>query len=1165
MTLSLQQKRPLFWIDRGGTFTDCIFLNPNTQETRAYKHLSDDDAPIKCIRKLLELEPHEAIPPCDIRLGTTLATNALLEKKGEAYALVTNSGFADLWRIGHQARPDLFELNISQPTILYDEVLELQIRNSADGSILENIEIDRVTKRLSELFNRGIESLAIVLIHSFKNPDLEQRLGEIAKNIGFKNISLSSDVDRQIGLLERGDTTSIDAYLTPLLENYLNHLQNKLPGSKIQLMQSGGGLCSPRFFRGPNAVLSGPAGGVLALCHLSREMNTHSVGFDMGGTSTDVSRFDGQIDRNYRTEVGGIRLRSEMMSINTVAAGGGSICKLTNGRFCVGPHSAGAKPGPLCYGMREAKDLTVTDINLFLGRISADRFPFPLDQTPVTAALEQLSSTTNSSPVDIANGFLQIANHHMAEAIRRITVAKGHDPRDFDLVVFGGAGGQHACAIANQLGMKRIISHPFAGVFSAYGIGIAAIEWNGYSPEKEDFERLSKEGLAKLTAQGVEPSAIQYLRRADLKYRGTDTLLTLPYDDDEEDLHTAFQSEHLRQFGYLRAKDDVELAGIRVQAYAKTATPNISQPQPSKPATPVRHTPIWSNGEHFARAPVYLRESLAREQVITGPSVILESIATIVVDSGWQATMRDDGVLILDYMEEKRIKASNVSTRDPMHLEVFNCTFMAIAEQMGDALQRTAISTNIRERLDFSCAVFDAKGHLVANAPHIPVHLGAMGETVRSLIQSKDVLNPGEMFVVNDPSLGGSHLPDVTVIAPIHDENGRLIFFTANRGHHSDIGGITPGSMPPFSSHRKEEGCVFSGEAIIEKNIFQESLIRKILNDNPYPARKPDTNIADLKAQVAANRTGEQLLRELVNKYGLEMVSAYMQHIQDNAAECVSDTIERFPDGTYIWSDTSDDGLEIKVQINIEGKNMAIDFEGTSDESKGNLNAPYAVCMAAVIYVIRCMVGQAIPLNHGCLRNVSISIPEQSLLKPSGSAAVAGGNVETSQRIVDCLLAALGLSAASQGTMNNLTFGNNELAYYETIGGGAGAGRTFRGASGCQTHMTNTRITDPEVLEQRFPVRLKQFSLRPGSGGKGLYNGGDGLVREFELLEPLRLSILSDRRNKAPFGLDGGNDGAPGQNWVNEKSVSGKESLDLRNGDVVRIETPGGGGFGTAE
>ena len=1165
MTSNQESRRPVFWIDRGGTFTDCIYFNPNTGTMKAYKHLSNDNAPINCIRALLELESDAPIPPCDIRLGTTLATNALLEKKGEPYALVTNEGFADLWRIGHQARPALFELNISAPTTLYEEVLELPIRYNADGSIHQPLPIETIEAQLQQLQYRGITNLAIVLIHAFKNPAMEQLIGQTARNLGFRNVSLSSEVDCQIGLLERGDTTSIDAYLSPVLETYLAHLQKALPGSKLRLMQSGGGLCDPAFFRGPNAVLSGPAGGVIALGNLSRKLNTYSVGFDMGGTSTDVSRFDGQIARNYRAEVGGIRLRSEMMAINTVAAGGGSICQWSNGRLCVGPHSAGAKPGPLCYGLPEAQELTVTDINLFLGRVTEDRFPFPLTLDPIQVALDQLSAKLGRTTVEIANGFLEVANHHMAEAIQRITVAKGHDPREFDLVIFGGAGGQHACAIANLLGMKRIISHPFAGVFSAYGIGAAATEWNGYSPHEEDFEKLISDGRMHLQAQGIEASKIEYIRRADVKYRGTDSFLTLSFEGDKKELKLAFQSEHSKQFGYQREPNEIEIVGIRVQAYAKAEMPPAVQNQSAKLASPIRNVSIWSNAKHYSQAPIYLREELGQQQVIDGPAIILESIATLVVDAGWKATMQQDGVLILVQKEAQPTRLHESVERDPTYLEVFNCTFMSIAEQMGDALQRTAISTNIRERLDFSCAIFDAKGCLVANAPHIPVHLGAMGETVRALIESKTIINPGEMFVINDPNRGGSHLPDITVIAPVYDANGDLIFFTANRGHHSDIGGITPGSMPPFSSHRNEEGCVFTGEVIVENNNFNEPLIRKILDDNPYPARKPDTNIADLKAQVAANRTGIKLLRELVDKYGLEMVTAYMQHIQDNAAECVSDTIEQFPDGTYRWSDTSDDGLEIKVRIDIEGKSMTVDFEGTSDESRGNLNAPYAVSMAAVIYVIRCMVGQPIPLNHGCLRNVSISIPKNSILSPSESCAVAGGNVETSQRIVDCLLAALGLSAASQGTMNNLTFGNDELAYYETIGGGSGAGRTFRGASGCQTHMTNTRITDPEILEQRFPVRLKQFSIRRGSGGTGYHNGGDGLVREFELLQPLRVSILSDRRNKAPFGLDGGHDGAPGQNFVNGKKVSGKESLDLRKGDVVRIETPGGGGFGAAE
>ena len=1156
-----------FWIDRGGTFTDCIQFDPRTRETRTHKRLSSDTAPLECIRELLELGPQEDIPPCNIRMGTTVATNALLERKGARFALITNEGFQDLWKIGHQARSSLFELRVSTPEVLYEEVLTISGRIDTNGVVIRQLDADDIRSQLHSLRNRGIENIAVVLIHAHVAPEHEILIGKWANEIGFRNVSLSHEVDCRVGLLDRGNTCSVDAYLTPLLNDYLEQLEHQLPGSRLALMQSSGGLCERTFFRGHNAVLSGPAGGVVGLKNLSQDKTIGSklVGFDMGGTSTDVTRFNGEIERVYNTEMAGIRIRSPMMSIHTVAAGGGSICRYEDGRLCVGPQSAGSNPGPLCYGNQEASELTVTDINLILGRISDDRFPFPLHRKPVQEALEKLSGQLEKDLTDIANGFLQVANHHMAEAIRRITIARGHDVREFSLVVFGGAGGQHACAIADVLNVDRIVSHPLAGVFSAYGIGLADTSWHGHSPKKENFKELIEEGRAVLRAQGFIDDDISIIRRVDIRYAGTETNLCLPYKEEQQERYKIFSDEHLSLFGYSRPGHPIEEVGIRVELIGSVPQPPAQKWSKGLNAEPIRTTEIWSKGQRYTDAPVYLRESLERGQKIPGPAIILENTATFVVDKGWVLTLNEAGVIILEATHRRHAHQQLGPELDVTNLEIFNHSFMSIAEQMGVVLERTAISTNIRERLDFSCAVFDRFGQLVANAPHIPVHLGAMGESVRAVISQHSDIEPGDIFATNDPNLGGSHLPDITVVSPIHDPHGELLFFTANRGHHFDVGGTTPGSMPPFSASQGEEGVVFSGLKIVAKHELREELILNVLESGPFPARDPRTNLADLRAQIAANQTGASLLKELVSRYGYDTVAAYMQHIQDNAAQCVGDAIENLADGQHTFTDRLDDETPIQVSIDISGRQMTIDFSGSGSVNPGNLNAPRAVCIAAVIYVLRCLVGKPIPLNQGCLRNVELSIPSPSILSPLPTSAVAGGNVETSQRIVDVLLAALKISAASQGTMNNLTFGTEHTAYYETIAGGAGAGESYNGASGVQTHMTNTRITDAEILEQRYPVRLVQFTTRENSGGDGKFSGGDGLIRELEFIEKMNLSILSDRRKSGPFGLMGGDAGLVGRNLHNGQSVGAKAELVMEAGDRFLIQTPGGGGFGNAD
>jgi 5-oxoprolinase (ATP-hydrolysing) len=901
----------------------------------------------------------------------------------------------------------------------------------------------------------------------------------------------------------------------------------------------------------------------------------------MGGTSTDVSRFDGAFERVYETETAGVRIRAPMMAIHTVAAGGGSLCRYDGYRFSVGPESAGAIPGPLCYGHPDARHLTITDINLALGRLLPDRFPFDLDSAPVMEALERLAERLHQrghvrNSQEVAAGFFEIANANMAEAIRQVSVARGYDVRDYTLVVFGGAGGQHACALARRLGIRRILFHPFAGVLSAYGMGLADVSWNGEADlgrplltsdldhELENvFAELDERGRAVLTAEGFPPDRIEVTRRLDLRYRGTETALTLP-EEAGPDRRERFEALHRRRFGYARPEHPIEAVVARLEASGRQDPPPETVREPSRQRHDMaRTTRLWTDGAFAEGVPVLQREALVPGAPIPGPALVLESTGTIVVDAGFELIMDSYGRVILEDRQGRRGREDVGTDVDPVQLEIFNNLFMSIAEQMGTILRRTAISTNIRERLDFSCAVFDGAGGLVANAPHIPVHLGAMGETVRAVHAAYSDPAPGDVFVTNDPASGGSHLPDITVVTPVHDAQGELRFFCASRGHHADIGGTTPGSMPPFSHTLAEEGVVFRPLRIVREGRLDEAVIMATLAQGPHPARNPRDNLSDLEAQIAANRAGVRLLGEMVARYGLDTVLAYMQHVQDNAAAKVAEAITRLPDGEHRFEDAMDDSTPICVTLRITGDQMVVDFEGTGPETEGNLNAPRAVTTAAVIYVLRALVGEQIPLNSGCLRPVRIRIPDGSILSPSRDRAVAGGNVETSQRIVDVLLGAIGVLAGSQGGMNNLTFGNQQFGYYETIGGGAGAGETFDGASGVHTHMTNTRITDPEVLEARFPVFLKQFSLRRGSGGAGRWRGGDGLVREIEFRLPMRVSILSERRVRAPFGLAGGQNGVPGRNLHNGKEISGKVVIDVGAGDRVRIETPGGGGYGT--
>ncbi|MCG8417746.1 MAG: hydantoinase B/oxoprolinase family protein [Proteobacteria bacterium] len=1204
-----------FWIDRGGTFTDCLGRDPMNGDIRAVKVLSSDRAPLIGIRRILGLAGDDPIPPCEVRMGTTIATNALLERRGAPLALVITRGFRDLLAIGTQARPEIFALDINKPELLYREVIEVAARADAGGEIVEQPDLDELENALRAVHQRGIVSLAVVVLHAYRAGNLERQIGELARQIGFDHVSLSHEVAAEIGIVGRGDTTVVDAYLTPLIRDYVASLEAELPGSKLRIMQSSGGLTDAARFRGRNAVLSGPAGGVVACGHVARSTGyDRAIGFDMGGTSTDVSCYQGDFEREYETQVAGVRLRAPMISIHTVAAGGGSLCRYNGFRFTVGPESAGADPGPICYGRPKARELAITDVNAMLGRIVDDRFPFPLHRAGVDAALDGMVETLrehgeNYTPSEIAAGFFAIANANMAEAIRQVSVARGRDVREYALVVFGGAGGQHACPIARQLGIRTLIFDRFAGVLSAYGMGMADVTWHGEADASRmaldenlpvqlapKYAKLLDKGVQILEDEGFARSEISCIRRIDLRYRGTDTPLTIDLPGEVGDrpdvvwLGERFAAEHRALFSYCRPEHIVEATAIRVEVRGHLRRDAIGTPRPASrsmdsanaegnsagqastdrttgvDARPIRRSSMWT-GNGFEDVPVYRREDLGPGLRMTGPALILEDTGTVALDPGFELEVGTEARLIVrDNAPEVRVGAGPGSgnTRvDPVRLEIFNNVFMSIARQMGDTLRRTAVSTNIRERLDFSCAIFDASGGLVANAPHIPVHLGAMGESIKGVLAAHPQPPAGSVYAVNDPAAGGSHLPDITVITPVHDDAGEIVFFTASRGHHADIGGITPGSMPPFSTSLAEEGAVFRSLVMVRDGRLDEAAVRDVLTAGLHPARDPQSNLADLEAQIAANQAGVRLLHQLIARHGRATVMAYMGHVQDNAAAQVAAEIARIPDGNHHFEDALDDGTPIHVTLRVNGDHMEIDFIGTGPQVAGNLNAPRAVTVAAVIYVTRTLVGAPIPLNSGCLRPVDIVIPPASVLDPEPQRAVAGGNVETSQRVVDVLFGALGKAAASQGTMNNLTFGTDRFGYYETIAGGAGATANGPGASGVHTHMTNTRITDPEVLEARFPVRLIEFSLRRDSAGQGLHAGGEGVVREFELLEPMRISILSERRDRAPFGLAGGGPGAMGRNLHNRRDVGGKASFSADAGDRIRIETPGGGGFGT--
>ncbi|MCZ6813379.1 MAG: hydantoinase B/oxoprolinase family protein [Alphaproteobacteria bacterium] len=1191
-----------FWIDRGGTFTDVVARAPGGAIS-ALKLLSDDpehydDAVIEGIRRAMALKDGDPIPGDRIdavKMGTTVATNALLERAGAEVVLVTNEGFADALRIAYQNRPDLFVLDIRLPDLLHARVVEVPGRVLADGTEIAPLDVSSARAGLEAAHGAGIRACAILFMHAWRFPDHELAVAEIARQVGFTQVSVSHQVSPLMRLVGRGDTTLADAYLSPILSRYVDRVASALGGARLMFMQSNGGLTEAGRFKGRDAVLSGPAGGIVgavktaALAGMDRVIT-----FDMGGTSTDVAHFDGEFERSFETSIAGVRMRAPMLAIHTVAAGGGSILHFGDGRLQVGPQSAGADPGPACY--RKGGPLTVTDANLLLGRIRPESFPAvfgpgadrPLDRGATEAGFAALARDIFAetgkamTPEEVAEGFLRIAVDNMAAAIKKISTQRGRDVTRYALVSFGGAGGQHACRVADALGMTEILIHPLGGVLSALGMGLADQRALGEAAVEEVFsaelmdglagrlDALAAEARAALLDQGVGRAEITVARRVHLRYRGTDTALEVPFAAHDEIL-AAFAAAHQARFGFTSPNETLIAGAVSVEAVGASgvaAGDLATAPGRAGPLVAEAHGEMVCQG---AARPVdlFARAGLAPGDEILGPALVLEEGATTVIEPGWSGALDRFGHLILT-RPEPPVRADAPGTRaDPVMLEVFNNLFMSIAEEMGAALANTAQSVNIKERLDFSCAVFDSCGGLIANAPHMPVHLGSMGDSVRAVMRVRGPgMSPGEVYIHNAPYDGGTHLPDITVIRPVFGALGsEVLFFVAARGHHADIGGSHPGSMPPASTSIDQEGVLFEGELMVEGGVFREDAMRARLGAGAMPARNPDQNIADLKAQAAACARGEGELLRMVEMFGIKVVEAYMGHVQDNAEEAVRRVIERLAEGSA--SVTLDDGSKIRVTVAVDrqGRAATVDFTGTSAMSATNFNAPEAVCRAAVLYVFRTLVDAPIPMNDGCLRPISLIIPEGSMLSPKPPAAVVAGNVETSQCVVDALLLAVGRAAASQGTMNNFTFGDESTQYYETVCGGAGAGPTFHGADAVQTHMTNSRLTDPEVLEWRFPVVVESFCIRRGSGGAGVYHGGDGVVRRIRFLTPMRAAILSNRRRVAPPGLAGGGDGAKGVNRV-ERADGGEEVLGataemaMGPGDVFVIETPGGGGYG---
>lgn len=1198
-----------FWIDRGGTFTDIVARAPDG-EIHTRKLLSENperyvDAALQGIRETLNIPGDKPIPGERIdavKMGTTVATNALLERTGDRTLLMITRGFRDALRIGYQNRPDIFALHIELPEMLYETVAEVEERVSANGEVIQPLDAAAARTSLQQAYDAGIRSVAIVLMHSYRFPQHELALARLARETGFTQVSVSHEVSALMKLVSRGDTTVVDAYLSPILRRYVDRIASELNDTRLLFMQSNGGLVDSRWFQGKDSILSGPAGGVVgAVQTCAAEGFDKIIGFDMGGTSTDVSHFHGEYERTYETQVAGVRMRVPMMYIHTVAAGGGSVLGFEGSRLTVGPESAGADPGPRCY--RRGGPLTVTDCNVMVGKLKADYFPSvfgrggdqPLDAGAVRQEFELLAQRVSEASgrqhdaESVAHGCLQIAVDSMASAIRRISVQRGYDVADYTLCCFGGAGAQHACMVADALGMRSVFVHRYAGVLSAYGMGLAQMRWLREQAIEETLSQqalaaalqvcqaLIEQGQIELVEQGVPQSQQLVRKRVHVRYRGTDTALLVDWGEPDS-IRRQFESAYQMQYGFTEPEKELVLEAVAVEIVGNSEPAATSRGRPvtdaaSRPAEPISTVRLFtSNAQRttvdYCDAAVYQKQDLIREQSVAGPAIILEPNSTIVVEPGWAARLTDNANLVMERITAIEAQTGLGTAVDPVRLEIFNNLFMSIAEQMGAVLEKTSHSVNMKERLDFSCALFDGAGHLVANAPHVPVHLGSMGDSVRSVIdRNRNQMQPGDVFVLNAPFAGGTHLPDITVVSPVFTADGEVLFYVASRGHHADIGGRTPGSMPPDSTSVTDEGVLIENFKLVAAGEFRKRAMRKLLTSGDYPARNPDQNIADLKAQVAANAAGVVELEKMVMQYGLATVRAYMQHVQDNAEESVRRVIDLLHNGRF--SCEMDNGAQIKVNIVIDKKQRSarIDFSGTSPQQKDNLNAPASICRAAVLYVFRTLVARDIPLNAGCLKPLEIIIPAGSILNPEYPAAVVGGNVETSQCVVDVLYGALGILAGSQGTMNNFTFGNARWQYYETLCGGTGAGKDFDGASAVQNHMTNSRLTDPEVLEWRYPVLLEEFSIRRQSGGRGRHRGGDGSSRRIRFLEPMTAAILSNRRRVPPHGLEGGMDGSPGRNTVERTDGTTEElassgRVEMKPGDVIVIDTPGGGGFG---
>jgi 5-oxoprolinase (ATP-hydrolysing) len=1224
-----EARRWQFWIDRGGTFTDVVGKRPDGALV-THKLLSENpeqyrDAALAGIRHLLGLRADEPITPAlveCVKMGTTVATNALLERKGEPTLLITTRGFRDALRIAYQERPRIFDRHIVLPELLYSRVIEAMERVGADGELVMPLDEPHLRERLWAAYDAGLRSVAIVFMHGYRYPAHELAAQRLAKEAGFTQVSVSHRVSPLMKLVSRGDTTVVDAYLSPILRRYVEQVAGEMPGVKLFFMQSSGGLADAHAFQGKDAILSGPAGGIVGMvrtAQLARDdlvaagEPVRLIGFDMGGTSTDVSHFAGEFERAFETQVAGVRMRAPMMSIHTVAAGGGSVLAFDGARFRAGPQSAGANPGPACY--RRGGPLAVTDANVMVGKIQPAHFPSvfgpqanePLDAQVVAekfgamAAEIERATGAKRSPQQVAEGFIDIAVGAMANAIKKISVARGYDVTRYTLQCFGGAGGQHACRVADALGMTRVFAHPLGGVLSAYGMGLAdqsvmreaAVELPLAEAMAEVATRVDALAVAasdELRRQGTGGGQVQVQvrvhRRVHVRYEGTDSALVVPFvssDGSAVQIQAAFEAAYRQRFAFLMAERRLIVEAVSVEAVAPgdapaEATHPLLVAQPAPAADTVR---MFSGGRWWDAALV-VREHTRPGHVIDGPAIIAEKNATTVVEPGWQARVTALDHLVLDRVQPRESRVAIGTSVDPVMLEVFNNLFMNIAEQMGLQLQNTAYSVNIKERLDFSCALFDAQGNLIANAPHMPVHLGSMSESIKTVVaRNAGTMQPGDVYALNDPYHGGTHLPDVTVVTPVFmgpsaserpgagpdADAPQILFYVGSRGHHADIGGVTPGSMPPFSTRIEEEGVQIDNFKLIDRGRLREAEMLALLSSGEYPSRNPAQNVADLKAQIAANEKGVQELHRMVEQFGLGVVQAYMGHVQDNAEESVRRVITKLKNGAFTLPLDNGAQISVAIRVDAERRSAEIDFTGTSPQLSNNFNAPTAVCMAAVLYVFRTLVNDDIPLNAGCLKPLKVIIPEGSMLNPQPPASVVAGNVETSTCITNALYGALGVMASGQCTMNNFTFGNARYQYYETISGGSGAGPGFDGTSVVQTHMTNSRLTDPEVLEFRFPVRLESYEIRRGSGGVGRHKGGDGGVRRVRFLEPMTASILSNGRHSGAFGMAGGSAGAPGVNRVERADGSSLPldhigSVEMAPGDVFVIETPGGGGYG---